>query len=139
MKSEIVEVNESCIHCRGLFASQDINEGRLIIEYVGERISKNEAEKRELKNDEDGVTYIFYLNDDCFIDGKYGGNESIYVNHSCDPNCKVVRRNDRIYFYSKRYINKGEELTVDYSYDKDSKKEICRCGSPKCRGYLNEA
>ncbi|HNZ26312.1 MAG TPA: SET domain-containing protein-lysine N-methyltransferase [Spirochaetota bacterium] len=138
MKSKIVEVKESNIHNRGLFALQDIDEGRLIIEYIGERISKKKADLREVENDKIGVTYIFCLNDDCYIDGKYGGNESIYVNHSCEPNCKVVRKNAKIYFYSKRFINKGEELTIDYSYDKDSKKELCRCGSRKCRGVINE-
>jgi len=33
-------------------------------------------------------------------------------------------------------IQPGEEITIDYRYDGQSKKQRCYCGSEKCRGYL---
>ena len=37
-----------------------------------------------------------------------------------------------------RDIKKNEELTYDYgfSFDKDYKQYICRCGSDNCVGYI---
>ncbi len=139
MESKKFIIKESKIDCRGAFASEDIPEKTFLIEYVGERIDGAEAEKRETINDEKGVTYIFCVDEDTFIDGAVGGNDSIYFNHSCDPNCEYVIKEGRIFYFSDRPIKKGEELTIDYEYDKDSKREICRCGSKNCRGFINEA
>jgi hypothetical protein len=38
---------------------------------------------------------------------------------------------------SKRAIRKGEELTVDYRFDKHIERVPCRCGAEKCRGVIN--
>ncbi len=131
-------IRASKIHGQGLFAAEDIPANKYLIEYTGEVVTRREALKREKEDDERGITYIFDVNSRISIDAVRGGNESKYINHSCDPNCKVVRRADRIFLYSKKPIKKGEELTYDYAFDKDSKKEICKCGSPRCRGLINE-
>lgn len=131
-------VKESSIDNRGAFAVGDILPDTFVIEYRGERIPKGEAERREGINDLTGVTYIFYLDDDTYLDGAVGGNESRFFNHSCNPNCRVVRSDGKILFYSKRQINEGEELTIDYAYDKDSRREQCKCGSNNCRGFINK-
>jgi SET domain-containing protein len=38
---------------------------------------------------------------------------------------------------SRRTIRAGEELTVDYHFDKKVERVPCRCGAPKCRGTIN--
>jgi uncharacterized protein len=38
---------------------------------------------------------------------------------------------------SLRDIRPGEELTIDYHFDKKVERVLCRCGSPKCRGTIN--
>jgi SET domain-containing protein len=38
---------------------------------------------------------------------------------------------------SRRDIRRGEELTVDYHFDKKVEKVVCRCGAEKCRGTIN--
>ena len=57
-----------------------------------------------------------------------------YINHSCEPNCVVSGRS----IVTERNIEKGEELTFDYSTDVDwpGFKMTCRCGSSKCRGTV---
>ena len=36
-----------------------------------------------------------------------------------------------------RNLSRGEELTVDYRFDKDIGKVRCRCGAKTCRGVIN--
>jgi SET domain-containing protein len=38
---------------------------------------------------------------------------------------------------SRRTIRRGEELTVDYRFDKDIEQVPCRCGAETCRGVIN--
>ena len=37
--------------------------------------------------------YIMELHAGVFVDGKHKGNLSRFINHSCDPNCELVRWN----------------------------------------------
>lgn len=130
-------VKDSHIHGLGVFATADIAAGTRIFEYTGERISREEEDKREIENDKTGVTYIYQLNDRESIDGAHGGNDSRFVNHSCDPNVEGIIENKHIYYVAKRNIKSGEELFIDYAFDKDSKPEPCFCGSANCRGVMN--
>lgn len=130
-------VRESPIHGRGVFAAQDIPAGTRIFEYTGELISREEENRRELENDKTGVTYIYQLNDHESIDGANGGNDSRFVNHSCDPNIEGIIEGKHIYYVALRNIKQNEELFIDYAFDKDSKQEPCHCGSMHCRGVMN--
>ena len=52
-----LEIRQSSIHHRGVFALEPIPAGRKVIEYTGERISRRETKRRG-----DGiVTYLFTL------------------------------------------------------------------------------
>jgi len=70
------------------------------------------------------------------------GSIARFVNHSCDPNCRMrkwtVNGQPRIaLFAGDRPISTGEELTYDYKFSpfgKDITK--CLCGSSNCRGVL---
>ncbi len=42
-----------------------------------------------------------------------------------------------ILYMSVRDIEKGEELTIDYHFDKDVEKVPCYCGAKNCRGTIN--
>jgi uncharacterized protein len=93
----------------GLFATAAHQKGECIIEYIGERISTEEADRR-------GGKYLFILNKNWVIDGKPRYNTARYMNHSCKPNCKaeVNDAETRIFVYAKRGIRIGEELTFNY-------------------------
>ena len=43
----------------------------------------------------------------------------------------------RVFVYALRPIQKGEELTYDYSFSSSEKAVACRCRSANCRGTLN--
>lgn len=139
------ELRTSPIQGTGAFATTDIPKGTRLIEYVGEKISHDEADRRyddeKMKRHH---TFLFTLDDNWIIDAAVGGNEAMYINHSCDPNCEaVIVGGRRIYIEAKKHIRKGEELVYDYQYERrddhtaeDEKFYACRCGSPKCRGSI---
>jgi hypothetical protein len=142
--SEYAEIKESKIHNKGVFAKKDIPKRTKIIEYVGEKITKSESQKRaekQLKKSKnhtvDGGVYIFELNKKYDIDGKVSWNPAQYINHSCSPNCEVEIIKGKIWIISLRKIKKGEEISYNYGYDLDEYKEHpCICGSRNCVGYI---
>ncbi|MBS3170420.1 SET domain-containing protein-lysine N-methyltransferase [Candidatus Woesearchaeota archaeon] len=144
--NNLVVIKESKVHGKGVFAVQDIKKGTKVIEYLGEKISHAEGERRshltleDSKNDsEKGAVYIFELNDEYSLDGNLPNNDAKYFNNSCSPNCKAEFENDRIWFVSKRNIKKGEELNINYCYTyKESLDHPCKCSSKKCMGYIVE-
>lgn len=71
------------------------------------------------------------------------GSIARFVNHSCEPNCKMIKWT--VYgtprmalFAGDKGIMTGEELTYDYNFNPYSVKNVqqCRCGAPPCRGVL---
>jgi uncharacterized protein len=125
-----VWVGTSRIAGKGLFAAQDIKKGTRIIQYIGERISKEESVRRL----SEGNAYIFDFNDRYNIDGKTLKNKARYINHSCDPNCEAHITKRTIWIVALRDITAGEELSYNYGYD--AKQYRCQCGAKNCCGYI---
>lgn len=128
-----LEIRESRIHLRGVYALDRIPARRKVIEYTGERISRRETRRRGLGE----ITYLFGLDDYWTIDGAVGGSGAEIINHSCDPNLFSCILKGHILYMSRRAISRGEELTVDYRFDKKIDKVSCRCGAHNCRGTIN--
>jgi len=137
-------LTRSGIHGRGVYARVDIPKGTRLIEYTGERISNDEADRRyDDDNMRDHHTFLFILNERTCIDAAHGGNISRFINHKCDPNCVAWIEGEHIWIDALRDIAQGEELGYDYEYDflpgykvEDLEFYGCRCGSPKCRGTI---
>ncbi|MEO0452674.1 MAG: SET domain-containing protein-lysine N-methyltransferase [Verrucomicrobiota bacterium] len=135
---------KSKIHGTGIFAATTIPKNTRIIEYVGEKLTKTESEKRAAKQikrskkkSSEGAVYIFEINSRHDIDGNVKWNPARFINHSCDPNCETLNDNNRIWIESIRKIRKGEELSYNYGYDVDSYADHpCHCGSKNCVGYI---
>jgi hypothetical protein len=135
------EIRRSRIQGRGAFARRKIRKGTRIIEYTGERVSHEEADRRY--DDEHMArhhTFLFTLDKKTCLDAAVNGNDARYINHSCDPNCEAVIDDGRIWIEALRTIAPGEELVYDYQYeredDADEKLYPCRCGSANCRGTI---
>jgi SET domain-containing protein len=141
--SDWCEVCQSGIHGRGLFAKKKIPAGTYIIEYVGEKIDKDEANERgwaqmdQSRDTDDAAVYIFTLDDYWDIDGNVPENAARLINHSCDPNCEAFIEEDKIWIASLRDIPKDAELFFNYGFDLENYKEHpCHCGSKNCVGYI---
>lgn len=142
-KNRYWTVRSSSIHNRGIFASTDIPMDTPIIEYVGEKITKAESQRRgdalinRSKKSGGAAVYIFTLNQRFDLDGAKGRNPARYINHSCAPNCEAYIIRGRIWIYSLRDIKAGEELTYNYGFDIESWDEHpCRCGADRCVGFI---
>ena len=140
----LIEVRASPLHGLGVFALRRIPRGTRVIEYLGERISHEEADRRyEHKSADDNHTFLFIADDTTVIDAGVDGNEARFVNHACDPNCESVIEHARVFLDAIRTIAPGEELTYDYQIQReaDDPPDIdvvfaCRCGKPRCRGTM---
>ncbi len=124
-------IRSSDIHAAGCFALEDIKKGTRLLEYTGERITKEEGDRRYEGRP---FTYLFGIGrGDVVIDGH---GMAMFVNHSCQPNCKTDEIKGRIFIEAIRNIKAGEEITYDYwLYDGDDEAP-CYCGSKKCRGSM---
>src|ERR1700730_17477873 len=142
--SELIEVRRSDVHGLGVFAAKRIPKGTRIIEYVGERVSHDEADRRyEEKDANESHTFLCIVDSKTVIDGGVDGNDARFFNHSCDPNCESTVEKRRVYIEAVRDIESGAELTYDYQIQRedDDPQNIdevfaCRCGFPQCRGTM---
>ncbi len=128
-----MEARESSIHRWGVFALERIPARRKVIEYTGERINRRETKRRSARQH----VYLFELDAYWCIDGAVGGSGAELINHSCEPNLSAMILKGHILYMSRRVIEPGEELTVDYNLTSDIDRITCRCGTPKCRGTVN--
>ncbi len=137
--------NKSKTHGYGLYATTNIKINTKIIEYVGDKITKKEGNRRAdrqaligSRNRNKGMVYVFELNTRYDIDGSVAYNHARFINHSCNPNCEVEIINNKIWILSIKNIKKGEELSYDYgySYDSDYKSYPCKCKSNNCVGFI---
>lgn len=143
MATKLYKRSASSIHNSGLFATQDIEKGARIIEYLGERITKAESERRAIawaekaRKKGKGLVYIFELNKRYDIDGNIPSNPARQINHSCEANCEAEIVRGHIWILAAQDIKKGDELTYDYGYDLEHFLDHpCLCGKPSCVGYI---
>ncbi|CAD0097771.1 unnamed protein product, partial [Aureobasidium mustum] len=157
----------------GLRCPIDLKRGQYIDRYLGELITDGEADAREASGVFDKASYMFSLDkhaededipgalhkSDCYVaDGEKMGGPTRFINHSCDPNCRLFtvsyNRFDRqIYdlaFFALKNISAGEELTFDYMDPEEGEAGQaanddmeeggvamdCLCGAKNCRGKL---
>jgi len=138
------EVRRSRIHGSGVYAKRRIRKGTRIVEYLGDRITHEEADARyEEKGQDDGHTFLFVVNDRIVIDAGVDGNAARFINHSCNPNCETVIEGGRVFIEALRTIQPGEELGYEYGLTWESTDDpdelanyACRCGTPQCRGSM---
>ena len=128
-----LRVGPSPVHGWGVFAQEAIRSGCQVIEYTGEWVRQIEWRRYVDRP----ILYLFEYDDEWMVDGGAGGSGAEKINHSCDPNLAVRKLDRHLLFFSIRAIAWGEELSLDYRISPDTQRMICRCGSPRCRGFLN--
>jgi uncharacterized protein len=118
--------------------------GTRLMEYLGERISHEEADERYAEEHETSPhTMLFAVDDEVVIDATKRGNAARWINHSCSPNCEAVEEEGHIFIETRRPVADGEELTYDYNLVLEEahtaavkRAHACFCGTRRCRGTL---
>lgn len=129
-------VMKSVLGGLGCFATVHFPKDSAIAEYAGERITHAEALRRLTRT---SGKHISQLDTDHYIDGSVGGNETQYINHSCEPNADVLIIDRFMIVFALREIQPGEEITVDYLNSFDQDKTLCQCRTASCRRHERTA
>lgn len=127
-----LQIRRSLLHRYGVFTLEDIPRGRRVIEYTGKRLTIEQACKIGPKKN----IYVAQINSRWCLDGRSGGSGAQFINHSCKPNLIVKLFGNRMFFFSRRKIRPGEELTWKYRYPVKITRVPCHCGARRCRGTL---
>ncbi|KAF2034427.1 SET domain-containing protein [Setomelanomma holmii] len=138
-----VEVMDTVDRGYGVRAMRMFDPHQIIVEYAGEIITQTECERRMKQvYKKDKCYYLMSFDNKMIIDATRG-TIARFVNHSCEPNCEMIKwtvggEPRMALFAGRRGIMTGEELTYDYNFDPFSQKNIqqCRCGTESCRGVL---
>ena len=120
---------------KGVFARKKILPEKMILEIKGVFLTCNEDDDI----DEETRNNTFRYDDDLYISP--GKDIANFINHSCEPNAKVVKKNKKLFIYSILPILKDEEVLFDYStiLARDDVWEMeCNCGSQKCRKVVKQ-
>ena len=124
----MIEIRDSKIKGKGLFATTRIRRGQVIFKVDDSHVLTDE-EYKALPNEPD---HCDYLPDGTVV---LLPEPQCRINHSCDPNSCVYSVGRERYAMATRDIPEGDEITHDYAIDGTSNYVIdCGCGSPLCRG-----
>ena len=131
-------VKDSNIYGKGCFALTHFPARKKITLYEGELIKGSRKIQARLRRQAGSAIKIITIDADVAIDGAVGGNETAFINHSCDPNAFIrVVPGQKVAVFARRDIQPGEELTIDYR-DPDHP-EVCHCGADNCRSNRRRA
>jgi uncharacterized protein len=120
----------------GLFATEPIKKGALIVEYRGRKITTKEAERLESR----GNRYLYEINSRWTIDGTSRKNLGRYANHSCRPNAESHTIGHKVIIRAIKNIKPDVEITYDYGDDYLANvitRRRCKCD--KCRAKRAES
>jgi len=120
---------------KGIFTKRPLKQSQVVFEVVGERKHYQNVNKK-------GGTFqdnTFRFSKDYYLSpaGKLGD----YLNHSCDPNAGVKKKNNKLYIVAMDNIKKGSEIVIDYSTilaGDDSWTMCCSCKSRNCRKVIKD-
>lgn len=99
---------------RGVFTNQKVNKGTILFKMHGLVVNKPTQTSVQ-------------IGEDMHIEDALAG----YVNHNCKPSARVDRATQS--FVSTRDIEKGEEITFDYTQNEDQMASPFKCA---CCGKL---
>lgn len=140
-----VEIFDANLKGRGLRTMEKIRKGEFITEYVGIATLKRDLDSLFREYQKESMLYIMALDNNIYLDARTKGSVARYINHGCEPNCKVdrwkVQGITRTGVFALRDIEEGEELMFDYKWDRRRGRAPtkCHCNAATCRGTLELA
>ena len=126
MTTEAVEVRQSKIQGRGLYALRAFAPGEVLLRWD---LSKTISREQLGSLSPDELRYTHRLDNGRVLIVQ---PPERYVNHSCNSNTEVRDFCD----VAVVPIKCGDEITSDYGSDGASVSFECQCGSANCRGFI---
>jgi SET domain-containing protein len=128
---ETLVVASSRISGQGLFASERVESGRLVIRLGGHLVSTSEL--RDLHRSSEYVDTLTVHEDLHLV--LPSGTKVHFGNHSCDPNLWHLGPYEIV---ARRDIEPGDEVTIDYGTQSGAPgfSMACDCAADLCRGVV---
>ena len=124
-------VGSSAIQGRGLFVSEQIEVGEVVVIWGGvlmtrEDIWSGRAKEHSIAEVDEGLVLASERSDP--------ESPADLMNHSCDPN---VWMDDEVTLIARRTLHPGDEAAIDYAlWGGQPPWSPCRCGSALCRSLV---
>jgi len=126
MSSDSVEIRDSTIQGRGVYAKRVFDAGEIVLRWDLSHTIPNE-QLAALPEDERRYTHPLDEHRTLIVQAP-----ERFVNHSCAPNTEVREFCD----IALRRIEAGEEITSDYGEAGAAVAFECNCGSAQCRKHI---
>jgi SET domain len=120
---------------KGIFAKKDFRPNIVLFEVRGVFVTGDEDE--EMSEEVRSNTYRYDKNYYISPAGKIGD----MLNHSCEPNAKVIKKDKKLFIVSIDALSKGSEVLIDYSTiiaADDTWTMSCNCGAQTCRKVVKQ-
>mgnify|MGYP001204032794 CR=1 FL=1 len=129
--SDKVDIRESKIHKRGIFAKEVLKKGEVVFIKGGHILKRDQIFSSGVINSYYPISETYYLGAKNIDEEEY---IKLYINHSCNPNCGL---RGEITFVAMRDIAPDEELTIDYAFiDNEDYSFKCTCQEECCRSIV---
>ncbi len=120
---------------KGLFTERSFSKDDMVLKIEGTKLNHEES----LKLDKEQQDNLLQIGKDLFLD--ISKEKTIFINHSCNPNCYLKAIVNSAFLIALRPILKGEELTFDYSLTSTDTPETwsmkCNCHKYQCRKQIS--
>ena len=84
-----LSVRRSAIHRWGVFSSERLHKGEMVIEYSGQLIRSSVSDAKERRYQRDGWCYMFRIDAETVVDATVKGGKARFINHCCQPNVRA--------------------------------------------------
>lgn len=132
MNDNMLSINKSK-NGRGVFTKKDFKAGELVVELKGKLITCYVDDDIDDETRSNTIRY----SDEKFLSPK--GELGEMINHSCNPNSKLVKKGKKLFVIAIEPILKNKEVLFDYSTiiaRDDIWTMKCNCGSKNCRKVI---
>lgn len=119
---------------KGLFTSTKLKKNDFVFKVTGQKIHFEKL--LEIEGDNLNNSFRYSLNYYLMPSRK---DLAYFINHSCEPNVKIVRKDNELEFKALKDIDVHDEIVFDYSTilaRDDIWTMKCNCGSESCRRII---
>ncbi len=132
-RSPKIEVRESPLGGKGVFAAQALPAGEIVAVKVGHVVDTAEMARLTAEVGDFGLQ----IHDDVFLSPRTAEEVDdmvVMINHSCDAN---VGFEGQVTYVTIKAVEAGEELCHDYAMMRTTPYQLdCLCGADDCRGTV---